>query len=163
MKKILALALTFALCALALVGCGGGGGGETNKAYNMADVIAAIEKANPVSNPRDIDDNFITLDMMLTKDNVAEYSGKVSNDQGNSALILVIKVAEGKAADVKTELAAYKTNISTGGMYAEFADMETMAKDARIVEKGDYLVMVVANTQGADYTEIDKALDEALK
>ena len=40
--------------------------------------------------------------------------------------------------------------------------MEEMAKDARIVEKGDYVVMVVANTQGADYAEIDKAIDEAL-
>ena len=35
--------------------------------------------------------------------------------------------------------------------------------DARIVAKGDYLVMVVANTEGADYAEIDTALDEALK
>ena len=38
-----------------------------------------------------------------------------------------------------------------------------MAADARIIAKGDYLVMVVANTEGADYTEIDTALDEALK
>ena len=58
---------------------------------------------------------------------------------------------------------AYKTSISTGGLYAEFADKEAMAADARIVAKGDYLVMVVANTEGADYTEIDTALDEALK
>ena len=100
--------------------------------------------------------------MLLTKDNILEYAGKMSNDQGNSALILVIKAAEGKAGEVKTELAAYKTSISSGGMYAEFAAMEEMAKDARIVEKGDYVVMVVANTQGADYAEIDKAIDEAL-
>ena len=41
-------------------------------------------------------------------------------------------------------------------------DVEKPA-DARIIAKGDYLVMVVANTEGADYTEIDTALDEALK
>lgn len=161
MKKWMAFAMAAAFAALALVGCGNSG--NENKTYNLSDLVAAVEKANPVSNSREVDDNFITLDMMLTKDNIVEYAGKVSNDQGNSALILAVKAAEGKAGDVKTEMTAYKTSISSGGLYAEFADMETMAKDARIVEKGDYVVMVVANTQGADYAEIDKALDEALK
>lgn len=161
MKKWIAFAMAAAFAALALVGCGNPG--NENKTYNLSDLVAAVEKANPVSNSREVDDNFITLDMMLTKDNIVEYAGKVSNDQGNSALILAVKAAEGKAGDVKTEMTAYKTSISSGGLYAEFADMETMAKDARIVEKGDYVVMVVANTQGADYAEIDKALDEALK
>lgn len=160
MKKFLALALSVALAALALAGCGNSG--SENKTYNLGDVVAAVEKANPVSNPRDVNDNDLALTMLLTKDNILEYAGKMSNDQGNSALILVIKAAEGKAGEVKTELAAYKTSISSGGMYAEFAAMEEMAKDARIVEKGDYVVMVVANTQGADYADIDKAIDEAL-
>ncbi len=165
MKKVFSLILALSLAALAFVGCGGEAkdvSGDT-KAYNLSDIVTAVEQANPVSNARDVDDNFISLDMMITAENIAEYAGKVSNDQGNSALIIAIKAAEGKAAEVKTELEAYKASISTGGLYAEFADMETMAKDARIVAKGDYLVMVVANTQGADYGEIDKALDEALK
>lgn len=160
MKKFLAIALSVALAALALVGCGKPG--EENKTYNLGDLVTAVEKANPVSNPRDINENDLTLTMLLTKDNILEYAGKISNDQGNSALILAIKAAEGKAGEVKTELNTYKTSISSGGMYAEFEAMETMAKDARIVEKGDYVVMVVANTQGADYAEIDKAIDEAL-
>lgn len=180
MKKFLAFLTAAILTAAVFTGCGNSeskapdasGNSQassqveaaaSSSAYNLTDIVAAVEQANPVSNPRDVDDNFISLDMLLTSENIAEYAGKVSNDQGNSALILAIKAVEGKGAEVKTELEAYKTSISTGGLYAEFADMETMAKDARIVAKGDYLVLVVANTQGADYAEIDKALDEALK
>lgn len=177
MKKILAFMLTAAIAALSLAGCGGDAPAQSttesdsqaqsaaaeSTGYNLADIVTAVEQANPVANARAIDDNYVQLDMLLTADNILEYSGKVSNDQGNSAMILALKAAEGKAAAVKAELEAYKANISSGGMYAEFADMEAMAKDARIVEKGDYLVMVVANTQGADYAQIDSALDGALK
>lgn len=161
MKKMISLLLAATACVLALAGCGGSS--STAAVYNLTDIVAAVETANPVSNPRDVDDNFIQLDMLLTADNIAEYAGKVSNDQGNSALIVAVKANEGKAADVQAEMEAYKTSISTGGLYAEFADMEAMAKDARIVVKGDYVVMVVANTSGADYAQIDTALNEALK
>lgn len=160
MKKLIAIALSAAVLALGLVGCGGQ---ESSKAYNLDDIVTTVESANPIANPRDVDDNFITLDMLLTKDNIEEYAGKVSNDQSDSALIVAVKAVEGKADAVKTEMEAYKTSISTGGLYAEFADKEAAAKDARIVQQGDYVVMVVANTNGADYSAIDTALDEALK
>ncbi|WP_294526620.1 DUF4358 domain-containing protein [uncultured Allofournierella sp.] len=160
MKKLIAIALSAAVLALGLVGCGGK---ESSKAYNLNDIVTAVESANPIANPRDVDDNFITLDMLLTKDNIEEYAGKVSNDQADSALIVAVKAVEGKGDAVKAEMETYKTSISTGGLYAEFADKEAAAKDARIVQQGDYVVMVVANTNGADYSAIDTALDEALK
>ena len=160
MKKIVSLFMAVSLCAFALAGCGGG---SETASYNLNDIVATVEKANPVSNSRDVDDNFIQLDMLLDPENIEEYAGKVSSDKSNNALIVAIKAVEGKASTVEEELNAYKDSISTGGLYAEFADKEAMAADARIVAKGDYLVMVVANTEGADYTEIDTALDEALK
>ena len=160
MKKIVSLLMAVSLCAFALAGCGGG---SETASYNLDDIVATVEKANPVRYSRDVDDNFIQLDMLLTPENIEEYAGKVSSDQSNSALIVAIKAVEGKASAVEEELNAYKTSISTGGLYAEFADKEAMAAAARIIAKGDYLVMVVANTEGADYTEIDTALDEALK
>ena len=160
MKKLIAIALSAAVLALGLVGCGGK---ESSKAYNLNDIVTAVESANPIANPRDVDDNFITLDMLLTKDNIEEYAGKVSNDQADSALIVAVKAVEGKGDAVKAEMETYKTSISTGGLYAEFADKEAAAKDARIVQQGDYVVMVVANTNGADYSAIDTALDEVLK
>ena len=81
MKKIVSLLMAVLLCSFALAGCGGG---SETASYNLSDIVAAVEKVNPVSNPRDVDDNFIQLDMLLTPDNIAEYAGKVSNDQGNS-------------------------------------------------------------------------------
>ena len=67
MKKLIAIALSAAVLALGLVGCGGQ---ESSKAYNLNDIVTAVESANPIANPRDVDDNFITLDMLLTKDNI---------------------------------------------------------------------------------------------
>lgn len=131
-------------------------------AFNLADVVSAVEAANPVANPRDIDDFSLENTYMVTMDNVADFSGKVSNDAANSALILAVQAVPGKVNDVKAELDAYKTELAEGGLYAEFADKEAQAKDARLVVKGDCVVLVIANTEGAQYADIDKALDEAL-
>lgn len=184
MKKRIAIALSTALLCVALAGCGGNTNSTSNAvssasgsvsssasstaqtsdgAYNLSDIVSAVEAVNPIETSRAVDDNFITLDMMLTADNIESYAGNVSNDQADSALIVAVKAVPGKADAVKSEMEAYKTSISTGGLYKEFADKEAAAKDARIVEKGDYVVMVIANTKGADYSAIDKALDEALK
>ena len=160
MKKISALILSALFLTFALVGCGSD---SSSKAYDLNSIVSAVEEVNPVSNARAVDDNFITLDMLLTKENIESHAGKVTNDQADSALIVAIKAVPGKADTVKSELESYKTSISTGGLYAEFAEKEAAAKDARIVVKGDYLVLVVANTTGADYAAIDTALDEALK
>lgn len=181
MKHSAILLAAVLLAAALLAGCGGGASSAASQpavsapdassaaasvpavdSYNLADVIAAVEAVNPVANPREIDDFSLENTYLLTMDNVAEYQGKVSNDAANSALILVVKAAEGKAGDVKAELDAYKTELAEGGLYAEFADKEAQAKDARLVVKGDYVALVIANTEGAQYADIDKALDEAL-
>ena len=71
--------------------------------------------------------------------------------------------ADGKAGDVKKALETYQQNqIAYYGNYAEFADGQALIKDGRIVEKGNYVVLVFANTDGASYTDIDKALSAAL-
>ena len=114
-----------------------------------------------MTNPRDLDDFSLQNEIMLNMDNVADFSGKKSNDNANSALILAIQAQPGKAEDVKTDLESYKSGL-VNGMYAEFAEKEAQAKDARIVVKGDYVVLVIANTEGASYSDIDTAIDSAL-
>lgn len=186
MKHSAMLLAAVLLAAVLLAGCGGGASSASTPAasqpaasapdtssaaasapaadsYNLSDIIAAVEAVNPVANPREIDDFGLENTYLLTMDNVAEYAGKVSNDAANSALILAVKAVEGKAGEVKAELDAYKTELAEGGLYAEFADKEAQAKDARLVVKGDYVVLVIANTEGAQYADIDKALDEALR
>lgn len=190
MKKMTSCLLAVLLAAALLAGCGGGAssapassgpaasapaasdaaeptsasaaGSAPQAEYNLADVVSAVEAVNPVANPREIDDFSLENTYMLTMDNVAGFSGKVSNDAANSALILAVQAVPGKVDDLKAELDAYKTTLAEGGLYAEFADKEAQAKDARLVVKGDCAVLVIANTEGAQYADIDKALDEAL-
>ena len=74
-----------------------------------------------------------------------------------------MQCADGKADEVKKALETYQQNqIAYYGNYAEFADGQALIKDGRIVEKGNYVVLVFANTDGASYTDIDKALSAAL-
>ncbi len=187
MKKLTPSLLAVLLAAALLAGCGGGASSNPASSgpaasapavstpadsqpassapqaeYNLTDVVSAVEAANPIANPREIDDFSLENTYMLTMDNVADFCGRVSNDAANSALILAVQAAPGKADEVKAELDAYKTALADGGLYAEFADKEAQAKEARLVVKGDCVVLVIANTEGAQYADIDKALDEAL-
>ncbi len=183
MKKLICLSLAAALLAVSLAACGSDSSSSapvqdssfpasdstpasdsaaaSSGAYNLGDIVTAIEAANPVTNPRDLDDFALQNEILLNMDNVADFSGKKSNDNANSALILAIQAQPGKAEDVKADLENYKSGLMNG-MYAEFAEKEAQAKDARIVVKGDYVVLVIANTEGASYSDIDTAVDNAL-
>ena len=84
------------------------------------------------------------------------------------SVLLSLTLAAGLLSGCGSDSASGKTTIKVAASSTPHAEIlenckEAMAADARIVAKGDYLVMVVANTEGADYTEIDTALDEALK
>ncbi|MDD6678280.1 MAG: hypothetical protein PUF71_02690, partial [Firmicutes bacterium] len=99
MKKLISAILAAAM-ALSLAACGGSSKADA-KEYNLDDVVSAIEASNAVSNPREIDDFAFENEFLLNKENVVAYKGIMSNDQGNSALIMVVQAASGKAADVK--------------------------------------------------------------
>ena len=182
MKKILAVCLTATLMASALVGCGSepapassvpassapassvAASADTAEpaSKSVQDILAAIEAANPIDTPRDLDDFALENDYKMTMGNIQEFAGKVSNTQGDSGTILVIKAAAGKAADVKNELATYQADqINYWGNYAEFADAQASAQEGRIVENGDYVVLVFASLN-ADYAAIDEAVTAAL-
>ncbi len=187
MNKTIALCVTAALSACIFAACGGSASStpasstpapsqaaqssssaassvaQQASEKNLADILSAIEAVNPIDNPRDLDDFALENDYGMTMDNIQEFAGRMSNTQGNSGTILVVKAAAGKAADVKKELSTYQQNqVTYWGNYAEFADAQTNAKEGRIVEKGDYVALVFAGTSEADYSAIDKVLDEAL-
>lgn len=161
MKKI----ISFVLCAVACVGftaCSKSSATES-KEYNLDDIVAAIETVNPVSNPREVNDFALENEFMLNSEDVIAYKGELSNDQGNSAQIMVVQCADGKVADVKAALETYQDNqVAYYGNYAEFANGQAMIQDGRVVDKGDYIVLVFANTDGASYDDIDKAISAAL-
>ena len=134
---------------------------EANTA-NLDAAVAAIEAVNPIANPRALDDFSVENELMLTMDNIAGYKGDVTNDQADCGLVFVAQAKPGKAADVESELQAYKESLSANDLYAEFADKVALAKDARIVANGDYVAIVIAGIANPDYSAIDTALETAL-
>ena len=134
---------------------------EANTA-NLDAAVSALEEVNPIANPRALDDFSVENEMMLTMDNIAGYKGDVTNDQADCGLVFVAQAKPGKAADVESELQAYKESLSANDLYAEFADKVALAKDARIVANGDYVAIVIAGIANPDYIAIDTALETAL-
>lgn len=134
---------------------------EANTA-NLDAAVSALEEVNPIANPRALDDFSVENELMLTMDNIAGYKGDVTNDQADCGLVFVAQAKPGKAADVESELQAYKDSLSANDLYAEFADKVALAKDARIVTNGDYVAIVIASISSPDYSAIDTALETAL-
>lgn len=134
---------------------------EANTA-NLDAAVAALEEVNPIANPRALDDFSVENELMLTMDNILGYKGDVTNDQADCGLVFVAQAQPGKAADVESELQAYKESLSANDLYAEFADKVALAKDARIVTNGDYVAIVIAGISNPDYSAIDTALETAL-
>ena len=134
---------------------------EANTA-NLDAAVSALEEVNPIANPRALDDFSVENELMLTMDNLAGYKGDVTNEQADCGLVFVAQAKPGKAADVESELQAYKESLSANDLYAEFADKVALAKDARIVANGDYVAIVIAGIANPDYSAIDTALETAL-
>lgn len=157
MKKYIAI-LAALLLLICLVGCGSSGESDA-ASYDLASVMSSLEEANPIANPREIDDFSIENDFGFAEGDVEEYLGKISNDQGDSGMILLIKAAEGKGDAVKTALETYKADqVAFYGNYAEFAQGMALIQDGRIVQNGDYVFLVFSSLSVNGYDAIDSAL-----
>lgn len=135
---------------------------EEAQTANLESAVAALEAVNPIENPLTYTDFDVENTLMLTLDNLVAYKGDVSNNQADCGLVFVAQAKEGKVADVEAELQAYKESLTANDMYVEFADKMALAKEARIVTKGNYVAMVIASVGVGDYTEIDQTLETAL-
>lgn len=135
---------------------------EEAQTANLDSAVAALEAVNPIDNPLAYTDFDVENTLMLTMDNLVAYKGDVSNTQSDCGLVFVAQAKEGKAADMEAELQAYKDSLTANDMYVEFADKMALAKEARIVTKGNYVAMVIASIGVGDYTEIDQTLETAL-
>lgn len=156
MKRYIAI-LTALLLLVCLVGCGSSK--EEAASYDLASVMSSLEEVNPIANPRDIDDFAIENDFGFAEGDAEEYLGKISNDQGDPGMILLIKAAEGKGDDVKTALETYKADqVAFYGNYAEFAQGMALIQDGRIVQDGDYVFLVFSSLSVNGYDAIDSAL-----
>ena len=185
MKKLISALAAAVLFATLLAGCGSGASSsasasseaasstaseaastdasteEATASVDLGAIVAAIEAVNEVPNARAIDDFSMENEMNLTPDNIVAFQGDVTNDQADCALVFAAQVKDGTADAVKAELEAYKESMSST-LYADFADKVAKAQDARIVVKGNVVVMVIAGVNGPDYSAIDTAIDGAL-
>ncbi len=188
MKKLISALAAAALFATLLAGCGSGASStasassetagstaasseaastdassieEAAASVDLGAIVTAIEAVNEVPNARAIDDFSMENEMNLTPDNIVAFQGDVTNDQADCALVFAAQVKDGTADAVKAELEAYKESMSST-LYADFADKVAKAQDARIVVKGNVVVMVIAGVNGPDYSAIDTAIDGAL-
>lgn len=188
MKKLISALAAAALFATLLAGCGSGASStasassetasstaasseaastdassteEVTASVDLGAIVTAIEAVNEVPNARAIDDFSMENEMNLTPDNIVAFQGDVTNDQADCALVFAAQVKDGTADAVKAELEAYKESMSST-LYADFADKVAKAQDARIVVKGNVVVMVIAGVNGPDYSAIDTAIDGAL-
>ena len=182
MKKLISALAAAVLFATLLAGCGSGASSSASASSEAASSTAseaastdassteeatasvdlgAVVAVNEVPNSRAIDDFSMENEMNLTPDNIVAFQGDVTNDQADCALVFAAQVKDGTADAVKAELEAYKESMSST-LYADFADKVAKAQDARIVVKGNVVVMVIAGVNGPDYSAIDTAIDGAL-
>lgn len=166
MKKALILGFTYLFLMRVLIGCGSASTGKIGSTeYNIQEIYKAIEEVNPINNPREIDDYTIETDLGIAKEEmVTEYVGSISNTMSNSGLILVMKTVDGKAKDVETLLKTYQENQkSYFSNYPEFGDAMENISNGNITVKGNYVIMVFANTEGAHYEDINQVISDVLK
>lgn len=136
-----------------------------NAAENGTDALDGIYNAlleqNPISNQFEIDAMSIQYDYNLPAEDVVNYKGVKSNDNGDAGLVLVIEAADGKAQDVADKLAAYQQDqVAFYGNYAEFAQAQTNVENAVIAFKNNTVVMVIASNEST--ADLDSAVDNAL-
>ncbi len=148
MKRFFAGLLAVCLVGAAFAGCSG-----SSANYNVNDVASAVETVAKIENPLDITEDDLTYEFGVDMDKVEEFSGQktgVANTAG--------------VDDIKAALENYKNGlVSVSENYQnDFPEAYQQVSDGRVVAKGDYAVLAIA-AAGVDYTEVDAAIDEALK
>ena len=163
MKRLIAILLAVCLsAALLLTGCGSGDSAGTN--VNVNDVADAVKAVAKVENPLDITEDDLVYEYGIDMDKVAEFSGQKTGIANTAGLVLVIKANAGSAQDVKDALENYKNGlIAVSENYqSDFPEAYQQVSDGRVVMKGDCVVLAIA-AAGVEYSEIETAIDEALK
>ena len=149
MKRFFAGLLAVCLVGAAFAGCSG-----SSANYNVNDVASAVETVAKIENPLDITEDDLTYEFGVDMDKVEEFSGQKTG-VANTA---------GTVHDIKAALENYKNGlVSVSENYQnDFPEAYQQVSDGRVVAKGDYAVLAIA-AAGVDYTEVDAAIDEALK
>ncbi len=119
-----------------------------NGVRDLDAIFESLKSSNPISNPFEIAAMNIEYDFMLKAEDVVQYKGVKSNDNGDAGLVLVIEPAEGKAEAICEALETYKQDqVAFYGNYAEFAQAQTNVQNAVISGRDDVVIMVIASNE----------------
>lgn len=119
-----------------------------NGTRDLDAIFESLKSSNPISNPFEIAAMNIEYDFMLKAEDVVQYKGVKSNDNGDAGLVLVIEPAEGKAEAICEALETYKQDqVAFYGNYAEFAQAQTNVQNAVISGRDDVVIMVIASNE----------------
>lgn len=116
------------------------------------------------SDTRGIKEQLASIHLYDLHDKVEEFSGQKTGVANTAGTVLVVKASAGSVDDIKAALENYKNGlVSVSENYQnDFPEAYQQVSDGRVVAKGDYAVLAIA-AAGVDYTEVDAAIDEALK
>ncbi len=158
MKKLFSILCVLSLTLL-MVACGSSG--NSNKDYNVKDILSTLNTANPLGESRDVSEDDVNLIMNINSDLYQEFVGSIGSDEITGAMNLVIKAADGKAEDVKKALETYRANlISVREPYAPEA--AAVLKDSRLEVKGNYVVLALGSSADV-YSKVDTAISDTFK
>ncbi|MFR1787178.1 MAG: DUF4358 domain-containing protein [Ruthenibacterium lactatiformans] len=158
MKRFFAGLLAVCLVGAAFAGCSG-----SSANYNVNDVASAVETVAKIENPLDITEDDLTYEFGVDMDKVEEFSGQKTGVANTAGTVLVVKASAGSVDDIKAALENYKNGlVSVSENHQNIFPKHPAVSDGRVVAKGDYAVLAIA-AAGVDYTEVDAAIDEALK
>ena len=119
-----------------------------NGVRDLDAIFESLKSSNPISNPFEIAAMNIEYDFMLKAEDVVQYKGVKSNDNGDAGLVLVIEPAEGKAEAICEALETYKQDqVAFYGNYAEFAQAQTNVQNAVISGRDDVVIMVIVSNE----------------
>ena len=132
-----------------------------NGVRDLDAIFESLKSSNPISNPFEIAAMNIEYDFMLKAEDVVQYKGVKSNDNGDAGLVLVIEPAEGKAEAICEALETYKQDqVAFYGNYAEFAQAQTNVQNAVISGRDDVVIMVIASNECT--ADLGDAVNDAL-
>lgn len=159
MKRIFSALLAASLIICLFAACSGGSAN-----YNVSDVAKAVGDVCKIDNPKEFDKDTLVYEVGLSEEDFEEFAGQRTLTNGQPGTALVIKAKAGKADTIKSALEQYRDGVvAVAGNYKDdFPVGYEQTKNARVVAKGDYVVYAVAG-EGVDYTDVDTAIDEALK
>ncbi len=157
MKKILLSLVSAVIIASLFVGCSPNNSSSTTGAnINIKDTITSVynDKMNGADNwLTDTDQTALAQTYGMNFDNIEEFYGKVPMMNVHSTAVIGAKAKPGKASEVKKELEKYHTQ--TGKNFETYLpDQYEITKNAKYVEKGDYVFLVMSENVDDVYNAI---------